>query len=112
MGFLARTFITAFALWVAAQTVPGIAVASPVTLIFAALLFGLVNAVLRPVAVMVSLPFTLLTFGLFLLVVNAAMLGIVGWLLGGFEVRGFVPALLGSLVVSVVSWGATKLFRT
>lgn len=110
MGFLARTFITAFALWAATQIVPGIAVHGVVSLLLAALLFGLVNAVIRPVAVLVSLPLTLITFGLFLLVVNAAMLGLVGFFLPGFDVRGFGPALFGSLVVSIVSWGATRLF--
>jgi len=110
MGFLARTFITAFALWAATQIVPGIAVRGVVSLLLAALVFGLVNALVRPVAVLVSLPLTVLTLGLFLFVVNAAMLGLVAWLLPGFVVTGFGPALFGAIVVSVVSWGASRLF--
>lgn len=110
MGFLARTCITAFALWAATQLVPGLDVSGLLSLLLAALLFGLVNAFIRPLAVLVALPLTLVTFGLFLFVVNAAMLGLVGWLLPGFSVRGFVPALVGSMVVSVVAWGATRLF--
>ena len=73
MGFWARTFITAFALWAATQLVPGIEVRGVFWLLLTALVFGLVNAFVRPVLVLLSLPFTLVTLGLFLLVVNAAM---------------------------------------
>ena len=110
MGFLARTFITAFALWAATQLVPGIHVSGLVSLLFAALVFGLVNAVVRPVLVLLSLPLTLLTLGLFLLVVNAAMLGLTALLNPWFRIDGFWPAFWGAIVVSVVSWAATRLF--
>jgi putative membrane protein len=110
MGFWARTFITAFALWAATRIVPGIAVYGVVSLLLAALIFGLVNAVVRPVLVLLSLPLTVVTLGLFLLVVNAAMLGLTALLLPGFRVDGFWPALFGSIVVSLVSWAATRLF--
>ena len=110
MGFWARTFITAFALWAATQIVPGIAVRGVVSLLLAALIFGLVNAVVRPVLVLLSLPLTIVTLGLFLLVINAAMLGLTALLLPGFHVEGFWPALFGSIVVSLVSWAATRLF--
>ncbi|MDO9707330.1 phage holin family protein [Paracraurococcus lichenis] len=110
MGFWARTFITAFALWAATQLVPGIEVRGVFSLLLAALVFGLVNAVVRPVLVLLSLPFTLVTLGLFLFVVNAAMLGLTAWLLPGFRVDGFGPALFGAIVVSVMSWAATRLF--
>jgi putative membrane protein len=110
MGFWARTFITAFALWAATQLVPGIHVAGFFTLMIAALVLGLVNAVVRPVMVLLSLPLTLLTLGLFLLVVNAAALGLAALLMPGFRIDGFGPALVGAIVVSVVSWGATRLF--
>src|SRR3954452_2756605 len=86
MGFWARLFITAFALWAATQLVPGIEVRGVFRLLLAALVFGLVNAFVRPVLVLLSLPLTLVTFGLFLLVVNAAMLGLASWLVPGFEV--------------------------
>jgi putative membrane protein len=110
MGFGARSFITAFALWAATQLVPGIEVRGVFSLLLAALVFGLVNAVVRPVLVLLSLPVTLLTLGLFLLVVNAAMLGLTAWVLPGFSVAGFWPALFGAIVVSVMSWAATRLF--
>ncbi|MBW8271029.1 phage holin family protein [Caldovatus aquaticus] len=108
MGFLARTAINAFALWVATEIVPGIRVSGLSTLLLAALVFGLVNAVVRPVAVVLSLPLTLLTFGLFLLVVNAAMLGLTALLLPGMRIEGFGAALLGAIVVSIASWLASR----
>jgi putative membrane protein len=110
MGFLARLFITAFALWAATQLVPGIHVSGVFGLLLAALLFGLVNAFVRPALVLLSLPLTLVTLGLFLLVVNAAMLGLTALLHPGFRVDGFWPAFWGAVVVSVVSWAATRLF--
>ena len=110
MGFLARTLITAFALWAATQLVPGLRVSGPVGLLFTALVFGLVNAVVRPVAVLLSLPLTILTLGLFLLVVNAAMLGLTALLNPWFHVDGFWPAFWGAIVVSVMSWAATRIF--
>jgi putative membrane protein len=110
MGFLASIIITAFALWAATELVPGIAVRDLTSLVLAALVFGLVNAVVRPVLVLLSLPLTIVTLGLFLLVVNAAMLGLTAWVLPGFQVAGFWPAVLGSIVVSVVGWAATRVF--
>jgi putative membrane protein len=110
MGFWARTFITAFALWAATQIVPGIRVSGLFTLLLAALVFGLVNAVLRPPAWLLTLPLTVVTFGLFLLVLNAAMLGLTALVLPGFSISGFWPAVFGAIVVSVVSWGARRLF--
>ncbi|MEI9964123.1 MAG: phage holin family protein [Caulobacteraceae bacterium] len=74
------------------------------TLILAALLLGIVNAIIRPIVILLTLPFTLITFGLFLLVINAAMLWLVSVFLHGFAVHGFMAALLGSIVVSLVSW--------
>lgn len=110
MGFWARFLVTACALWVATLLVPGIRVSGVLSLGLAALVFGLVNAVVRPVLVLVSLPLTILTLGLFLLVVNAAMLGLTAWLLPGFQVAGFGAALLGAMVVSVTAWGAARVF--
>jgi len=110
MGFWARTIITAFALWAAAQLVPGIHVPGPIGLVLAALVFGLVNAVVRPPAWLLTLPLTVVTFGLFLLVLNAAMLGLTALLLPGFRIDGFWPAVFGALVVSAVSWLGRRLF--
>ncbi len=106
-GFLIRWAISALGLWLADQVLEGIAFDSGVALAAAALLLGIVNAVVRPLAVFFTLPFTLLTLGLFLLVVNAAMLGLVALLLDGFHIAGFTSALAGWLIVSLTSWVAS-----
>jgi len=102
--FLLRASFAAFGLWLASQVVPGITIDGAGTLAGAAILLGVVNAIVRPVLVVLTLPVTILTLGLFLFVVNAAMFGLVAYFLGGFHVAGFWPALLGSLVVSLISW--------
>ena len=107
IGFAIRLAITALGLWLAQQIVPGIQITGTGTLVAAALLLGIVNAVVRPLALFFTLPITVLTLGLFLLVVNAAMFGLVAALLDGFHVAGFAAALLGSLVVSLTSWVAS-----
>ncbi len=106
-GFILRMAISAFGLWLAAKIVPGMEIGGMGSLAGAALLLGFVNAVVRPVAVLLTLPFTILTLGLFLLVVNAAMLGLVAALLDGFTLAGIGPALLGSIVVSLTGWVAS-----
>jgi putative membrane protein len=109
--FLLRTVVAALGLWAATELVAGFAIASPGTLVMAALLLGVCNALVRPVLVILTLPITVLTLGLFLLVVNAAVLGLVALLLPGFAIAGFVPALLGSLIVSVTGWIGSMLFK-
>ncbi len=106
-GFLIRLAIGMLGLWIAQAIVPGVHIEGTLTLFLAALLLGLVNAVVRPLLVILTLPITLLTLGLFLLVVNAAMLGLVAALLDGFTISGFWAAVGGSLVVSVVTWAAS-----
>ncbi len=106
-GFLLRWAISALGLWLADQMLDGLAFDSRGALAAAALLLGIVNAVVRPLAVFFTLPFTLLTLGLFLLVVNAAMLGLVALLLDGFHIAGFGSALAGWLIVSLTSWVAS-----
>jgi putative membrane protein len=106
-GFLVRMLVAAGGLALAAFLVPGIQLRGAGTLVAAALLLGVVNAVVRPVVVLFTLPLTLATLGLFLLVVNAAMLGLVAWLLPGFRVAGFLSALAGALIVSATSWVAS-----
>jgi putative membrane protein len=103
-GFILRGLIAALGLWAATEMLDGIAIDSPTTLILAGLLLGLVNAVVRPFALLLSLPALLLSLGLFLLVVNAAMLGLVALMLPGFHIAGFWSAVGGALIVSVVSW--------
>ena len=103
LGFIVRTVIAALGLWVAVGIVPGIEAADTGTLILAAVVLGLVNATVRPLALLFAIPITILTFGLFILVVNAGMLALVAWLAPAFTVAGFQAALLGALVVSLVS---------
>ena len=103
-GFLIRWAVSALSLWVAQAIVPGIRISGASTLWIAALLLGFVNAVVRPALVFFTLPITVLTLGLFLLVVNAAMLGLVAAMLDRFTISGFWAALLGAIVVSLVSW--------
>jgi putative membrane protein len=108
MGFLLRMATVALGLWLASEIVSGIHVENATTLILAALLLGIVNAVVRPVAVILTLPLSILTLGFFLLVINAGMLGLVAWFLDGFHVAGFWSALFGSVVVSITSWLASR----
>ncbi len=107
MRFLARLLITMIGLWIAAMVVPGIVLDGFGTILLAAFLLGIVNAFVKPLFVLFTLPLTVLTLGLFLLVINAALLGLVALMLGGFAVAGFWAALLGSLVVSLFSWCAS-----
>ena len=106
-GFLVRTAVTAIGLALAAWIIPGITVTGPGTLLFAALLIGIVNGFVRPVVVLLTLPLTIVTFGLFLLVINAGMFGLVAWMLAGFSVSGFFSALFGWAIVSMFAWVAS-----
>ncbi len=104
MGFLIRMAITAGGLWLASELVDGIWARDAATLVWAALVLGLVNAVVRPIAILLTLPITLLSLGLFLWVINAAMFGLAAWFLDGFEVASFGSALLGAVIVSLTGW--------
>ncbi len=106
-GFVVRLLIGALGLWLAQALVPGVEIHGAGTLLVAALLLGIVNAFVRPLIVVLTLPITVVTLGLFLWVVNAAMLGLVAALLDGFTLAGFGSALLGALVVSVTGWIAS-----
>ena len=104
-GFILRGLIAALGLWAATEMLSGIHIDTPTTLIFAGLLLGLVNAVVRPFALLLSLPALLLSLGLFLLVINAAMLALVAAMLPGFTIPGgFWSAVAAALIVSIVSW--------
>ncbi len=102
--FAFRVLFAALGLYLAARFVPGIKADGWTTLLIAGLLLGLVNAVVKPIVVLLTLPITFITLGLFLLVVNGAMLGLVAWLLEGLTVKGLISGILGSIVVGVVSW--------
>ena len=103
-GFLVRLAITSVGLWVAAALVDGITYDDTFSLILAALLLGFVNAVIRLIAILMTIPLTVLTLGLFLWPINAGMLWLVGRLLDGFDVASFGSALLGAALVSVTGW--------
>jgi putative membrane protein len=103
-GFFTRLVITALGLWAAAFIVPGIGFSSWTSLAVAALLLGFVNAIVRPVLIILTFPITLVTLGLFLLVVNGISLGIVAWLVPGFHVAGLWAATLGAVVVGLTGW--------
>lgn len=104
MGFLIRMTITALGLWLASRFVPGVSMEGALTFFLAALWLGIVNAVVRPIAFILTLPITLLSLGLFLFVINAGMVALVAWLLEGFRLAGFGSALLTSIVVGLTSW--------
>jgi putative membrane protein len=109
MGFVLRVIINTLAIVVAAKLVPGIEVDGVLAAIAAGLLLGVVNAVVRPVLLVLTLPITLVTLGLFLLVLNGLCFWLVAAVVKGFQVAGFWSAVLGALVVSVVSWVVTLL---
>lgn len=108
-GFFLRCAIVALGLWLATNVLSGLQFDTATSLLVAALLLGIVNAVIRPIALILTLPLTLVTLGLFLPVVNAAMLGLVALLMPGFAISGFWTAIGASLIVSVTSWVASGL---
>jgi len=103
LGILLRTVIIGLGIWLATYLVPGVSASSTGALIWAAIALGLINAFVRPVLVLLTLPLTILTLGVFLLFLNAAMLNLAGWFVDGFEVVGFWSAVFGAIVVSLVS---------
>lgn len=108
MNFLLRVLVLALALAVGVWLIPGLEYRDSASLAVAALLLGLVNAFLRPILFWLTLPLTVLTLGIFLLILNAAMLGLVGWLVPGFVVDGFFAAFFGAIVVGLVSLGLNR----
>jgi putative membrane protein len=102
--FIVRAIFAALGLWLASKLVPGVDFTDTGSLILAAVLLGVVNALVRPVVFILTLPITIVTLGLFLLVVNAAMIGLVAVLLGGFEVHGLLAGIGAAIVTGVASW--------
>ncbi len=103
MTIIYRVLITALALMLCAYLIPGIAVENIYVALIAAVVLGLLNLVARPILVVLTFPITLLTLGLFIFVINAAIFWFTASFIDGFEVAGFIPALVGSVVVSLVS---------
>jgi putative membrane protein len=102
-GIILRTLISMLGLYLASALIPGVEIVGLGNFILAALLLGLVNGFVRPVAFLLTLPLTIVTLGLFLLVLNSAMFGLVAAMLDSFSVAGFGSALLGALIVSITS---------
>jgi len=102
-GIFVRTLIAILGLFLASKVVPGVVIHGAGTFILAGLLMGLVNAIVRPIAIVLTLPLTILTLGLFLLVLNAGMFGLVAAFLDNFSVAGFWSALFGAIIVSITS---------
>ncbi len=103
-SILLKWLINALALYVTTYLVKGIQVSGALALLLAAALLGILNAVIRPILIILTLPINILTLGLFTLVINGLMLWIVSFLIKGFVIQGFWPALLGALMISIISW--------
>ena len=104
VGFLVHWLVVAVALWLTAQFVPGVVISSWAALAIAALVLGFVNAIVRPVLVILTLPITVLTLGLFYLVVNGIAFGLAAAVVPGFSISSVTSAILGALATSVISW--------
>src|SRR5262245_34586340 len=103
-GFLIHTIVLAIAIWATANVVPGVTITSWSALVVAALVLGVVNAIIRPILVILTFPITVLTLGLFYLVVNVLAFALAAALGPGFQIAGWGAAILGALMTSVVSW--------
>jgi putative membrane protein len=106
-GFLVRLLITALGLWVADELLAGIAFDTTRSLIVSALVLGVVNAVIRPVIFILTLPLTVLTLGLFVLIVNGISLALVAALVPGFHIAGLWAATIGAVIVGLTSWAGS-----
>jgi len=109
--FALRAVIAAVGLWLATLLISGLQIADPMTLILAAVLLGVINAFVKPILVILTLPITVLSLGIFLLVINAAMLALVAWILPGFTISGFGAALIGAIVVSITGLIGSMLIK-
>jgi len=104
MRFLVRLLLNALAIALAASLVPGVILTGPGPALVAGVILGFVNAIVRPILLLLTLPFTLLTLGLFIFVVNAICFALTAALVPGFDLSGFWAAFFGALIVSIVSW--------
>ena len=111
MHFLIRLIINAIAFYLIALYLPGFHVANFTSALIAALIFGLVNAIVRPIVLLITLPFTIVTLGLFVLIVNAAMFWLTARIAPGVRIDGFGPAFLGALIMLVVSFLTSQAFK-
>jgi putative membrane protein len=102
---LLKFIVGALALWAATKVVPGVSIGDNTTLLVAALLLGIVNAIVRPILIILTFPLTLVTLGLFLFVINGITVSLVDWFLPAMKIDSFGHAMLAALVIWVVSWG-------
>ncbi|NKB96923.1 MAG: phage holin family protein [Pseudomonadales bacterium] len=102
-----RLLVNVLGLWVASSLLDGIYAEANGDLVWAAIALALVNALIRPIAILLTLPITLLTLGLFLLFINAAMLNLAAWFVDGFYVAGITDSLMGAIIVSLISWAGS-----
>jgi len=109
MHLIIKWFVVALSLLLAAYLVPGISVASFYTALIVAALLGVVNIVLKPILIILTLPINILTLGLFTFVINASLFWLLSTIVKGFFVDGFLAALVGSLLVSAISYIAGEL---
>ena len=109
MGIITKILLTVLALLLVSRVVPGIEVESFYIALIVAVALGLINLVLKPILLILTLPINLLTLGLFTFVVNAGIFWFVSTFIDGFSVDGFVPAFIGAFIIAVVHWGAEKL---
>jgi putative membrane protein len=111
MGLIIRWIINTLALFIVVNIVPGYAYHSIVTLAIAAAVLGLLNAIIRPILFVLTLPLTIVTLGLFLIVLNAIMLELTAWLVPGFRISGFVWAIIGAIVLGLISLVTSRIGR-
>jgi putative membrane protein len=111
-AFLIRWLVTTIAVFAAEKLIPGIHCNSAGALLGASLLLGIINAFVRPILLLLSIPFIIVTMGFFILIVNALMLMLVAQIIPSFSVDGFWSAFFGSIVISLVSWILSSFFRS
>lgn len=111
MHFLLRLIINGIVFYLIAMYVPGIHANSFGAAVLAAFIFGIVNAIVRPIVLLLTLPFTILTLGLFIIIVNALMFWLATWIAPGFKVDGFMPALIGGIIMMIVGFITNHLLR-
>jgi putative membrane protein len=102
--FLLKTLITAVAIFVVVRILPWVTVENPISLIITAILLGVLNAILRPILIFLTLPITVLSFGLFIFIINGLILYLVAALVPGFKLANFGVAILASVLISIISW--------
>ncbi len=112
MGILLGWLANAAAVYATAYLVPGIHVNGIAAALLVALVLGLINITLKPILQVISAPFIILTLGLFLLIINAAALLLADYFVDGLTINGFLPAVIGSIVISIVSWIVGKILNT